>query len=411
MSIKFWRSLAFRTGIALALSSALLTVVISYSIYNRAVEQVIDDSNRRISQLVITVKKSAAIAAYLENNELALEVTRGIANNDIVSGVALRSQSGMRVISGQPFAVNNENSQKFVLPSPFMPDEIAGEILVLPNQQYISAQAKQSALVHVYTLAIHSIMLTIVVIFLVHRLLAKPLSSVAEALHEIEPGSKARLNCPMRHQHDEIGQLVIDTNHLLTAAQNTLEGERRLREYVESLQQAARREAERDPLTGLLNRRAGEKAIPQAFRSAKSNNTQCAILLIDLDRFKPINDTHGHEAGDQVLIEVAKRLTHSLRQSDIIIRWGGDEFLVMIQQGHTPLDTPFVAEKLLTALTKPIPIDDGKEVQIGASIGVSIYPDHGEDPNVLFDLADKAMYHVKHSGRNDYFIHQPKSGH
>ncbi|MDX1696140.1 MAG: GGDEF domain-containing protein, partial [Ketobacteraceae bacterium] len=373
-----------------------------------AIAQVINDANHRISQLVATVEKSAAIAAYLDNEELALEVTRGLASNDIVAGVSLQSTNGMRIISGEPFSQQSENIQHYNLASPFMPDEQAGIILIRADDEYINVQAQRNAKIHVMTLAFHSLIVTILVIFLVHRLLTQPLRNVAEGLHKIEPGSQFRVECPRNHEHSEIGLLVRDTNQLLTAVQNTLEGERRLREYVESLQQKARAEAERDPLTQLLNRRAGERAITQALEHADANDLEAAIMLIDLDRFKPINDTYGHDAGDTALISVANRLQDSLRKSDIVIRWGGDEFLILVMQGHDRLDAPFVARKLLEELGRDISILDNKTVQIGASIGIALFPQHGKSADMLFELADKAMYHIKHSGRNDYFIHTPK---
>lgn len=408
MSNKVLKTLPVRTGLSIAVGALILTVVLSYAIYHRAIAQVVSEANHQVSQLVGTVEKSAAIAAYLENQELALEVTRGLASNDIVSGVSLQSANGMRIISGDPFSRQDPNIQHYSLASPFMPDEQAGIILIKTNQEYINQQAQNNAQIHVLTLAFHSLMVTILVIILVHRLLTQPLKNVAEGLHNIEPGSQFRVECPKNHEHSEIGLLVRDTNQLLTAVQNTLEGERRLREYVESLQQKTRAEAERDPLTQLLNRRAGERAIKQALEHAEANNLEAAVMLIDLDRFKPVNDTYGHDAGDVALVEVANRLRDSLRKSDIVIRWGGDEFLILVMQGHDRLDAGFVATKLLHELSLDIEILPGTRVQIGASIGIAQFPEHGDNANTLFELADKAMYHIKHSGRNGYFVHSPQ---
>jgi len=407
VSTRFWQSLPFQTGCSIALGSILLTLVLSISVYNSTVETVIDDSNHRISQLISTVEISAAIAAYLENNELGLDITRGLIRNDIVSGVILHSESGMRIISGSPFHFKDNDVLLFPLVSPFMADEKVGGLFVKPNQNNIDAQAKKTAELHVVTLAVHSLMITLFVIFLVNSRLTKPLMKLAGALHKIEPGSDERLQYPKQHMNDEIGLLVRDINQLLGSAKNTLEGERRLREYVETLEKQTRKEAERDPLTNLLNRRSGERAIAKALKKSEADNTRCAILLIDLDRFKPINDTYGHEAGDQTLITIADRLTNTLRKSDIVIRWGGDEFLIMVRQGHSDLKINVVAEKILQALAADIAINDTVRESIGASIGISLYPEHATDSALLFDLADKAMYRIKRSGRNGYSIHEP----
>ena len=182
-------------------------------------------------------------------------------------------------------------------------------------------------------------------------------------------------------------------------------GERRFREYVESLQEQTRLEAERDPLTHLLNRRAGERALENGLQKAITEDLQFAVMLIDLDRFKPINDTYGHEAGDLVLVEISRRIEKSLRKSDTVIRWGGDEFLILAIQGHDNLNIDTISTKLLHALSEPIKITDTITDSIGASIGIAVYPDHSADAETLIDLADKAMYHIKHSGRNGYFVH------
>lgn len=411
MSIKLWYSLPFRTGFSIALGAILLTLVLSIAVYDRTITQVVNDSNHRIGQLIHTVDRSAAIAAYLENNELALDVTQGLINNDIVASVALHSNTGMRIISGTPFAFNDDTVLHFPLASPFMPDEKTGEIFVKPNQQIIDQQATHTATLHILTLATHSCVITLFVIFLVQHRLTRELTTLANTLHDIEPGSNDRLQCPRQHTHDEIGLLVKDTNQLLNSVQNTLEGERRLREYVETIEKETRKEAERDPLTNLLNRRAGERAIARALGKASTDHTTCAVMLIDLDRFKPINDTYGHDAGDHTLITVSQRLTEVLRHNDIIIRWGGDEFLVLVQQGHNALMVSTIAEKILATLAANITVKEGTEEKIGASIGISLFPEHGTDPTQLFDLADKAMYYIKRTGRNGYFIHTPSPEH
>lgn len=124
-------------------------------------------------------------------------------------------------------------------------------------------------------------------------------------------------------------------------------------------------------------------------------------MLIDLDGFKPINDTHGHEAGDKVLVVVAERLIELLRQSDVVIRWGGDEFLVVAQQDPARANLPKVGATIIEQLSSPIPLDSGETVQIGASIGVSVYPNDAETLDLLIERADQAMYHVKRAGKND----------
>jgi diguanylate cyclase (GGDEF)-like protein/PAS domain S-box-containing protein len=163
-------------------------------------------------------------------------------------------------------------------------------------------------------------------------------------------------------------------------------------------------EAEYDSLTALFNRRATERHITTALNEAEHKNRHCALILIDLDHFKPVNDQYGHDAGDMVLIEISKRLRQSVRRDDVICRWGGDEFLVLIRQGRGKLTVEPAAESILTSLTQPISIGGDQTVSIGASLGVVYTPVHGMDKNQLLKKADEAMYLIKKNGRNGYCL-------
>ena len=158
--------------------------------------------------------------------------------------------------------------------------------------------------------------------------------------------------------------------------------------------------AHHDALTGLPNRRLLDDRIAQAFAAARRSRERVALMLLDLDRFKPINDTYGHEAGDAVLKAVAARLKGCVRESDTVARVGGDEFVVMLPM-RAAQDAVRVAEKILAALAEPIRIA-GDEVQIGVSIGISVFPEDALDKEELLKYADRAMYHVKAAGRNSY---------
>ena len=174
-------------------------------------------------------------------------------------------------------------------------------------------------------------------------------------------------------------------------------------------EQQTRFAAERDPLTGLFNRRAGEQHMHRILDQAHKDRYQCALLMIDLDRFKPINDTHGHDAGDRVLVEVGRRLRDSVRGGDLVVRWGGDEFLIMIVQGHGALDATAVASNVLSRFSEGIDLGNGHLGQVGASIGIAVYPDHSKDADRLIEMADQAMYEVKEQGRNGFQLYSLES--
>ena len=170
---------------------------------------------------------------------------------------------------------------------------------------------------------------------------------------------------------------------------------------LESSQAKADYLAYHDPLTGLYNRVHFEEYLSHALFIARRNESIMAILFIDLDRFKVINDTLGHDIGDEVLITVAKRLKNSLRESDFISRWGGDEFVVILENLSTASEAAIVATNIIDALKEPMEIKS-RHLVTTASIGISLYPENGEDANTLIKHADSAMYLAKDMGKNNF---------
>jgi diguanylate cyclase (GGDEF)-like protein len=152
-----------------------------------------------------------------------------------------------------------------------------------------------------------------------------------------------------------------------------------------------------DPLTGLPNRALLNDRLTQAIAQAQRTSRRVAVLFLDLDRFKPINDLHGHENGDRVLKEVARRLSAPLRSADTLARLGGDEFVAVIPQIENPAAIGAIIEKLQAALRAPFSID-GQRVHLGVSVGCAVFPDDGLSPEALLESADAAMYQHKHRG-------------
>jgi diguanylate cyclase (GGDEF)-like protein/PAS domain S-box-containing protein len=156
-----------------------------------------------------------------------------------------------------------------------------------------------------------------------------------------------------------------------------------------------------DPLTELPNRALFRDRLEQAIARARRNQQQIGLLFLDLDRFKAINDSLGHDFGDQLLAAAARRLTSSLRGSDTIARMGGDEFTVLIGDVVHAQDAGAVAQKVLGVLARPFQLED-QEVFTSASIGVAVYPADGEDAEDLIKNADSAMYQAKAAGKNAF---------
>ena len=169
---------------------------------------------------------------------------------------------------------------------------------------------------------------------------------------------------------------------------------------LEDSRAALRQEATHDPLTGLANRRLFYDRLQQAIRHAHRYGGKVGILYVDLDRFKEINDQHGHHVGDAVLTEVAKRLTSSIRDSDSVARLGGDEFVLLLDGVQGREDLLAATHKIEQELNTDTHFY-GLELEIAASIGQALYPDDGEDEDALIRAADAAMYRVKSGSESD----------
>jgi diguanylate cyclase (GGDEF)-like protein/PAS domain S-box-containing protein len=167
--------------------------------------------------------------------------------------------------------------------------------------------------------------------------------------------------------------------------------------HLKRSEEEVRHLANHDPLTGLPNRRLLDDRLTQALSMAQRSGHGVGVMVIDLDRFKVINDTHGHELGDRVLQAVAKRLRSTVRRVDTVARLGGDEFIVVLPELRRATDAMRVASKIQQQLAKPIAIAR-HSFTVGASIGIGVYPSDGIDPEALLRAADAAMYRAKSTG-------------
>ena len=167
--------------------------------------------------------------------------------------------------------------------------------------------------------------------------------------------------------------------------------------------------ADHDTLTGLPMRRVFQEKLMSALAIARRNHSKAAVLFIDLDGFKNINDTLGHNIGDILLVKVAERLTQCIREVDTVARLGGDEFIIVLNDIQSRDDVSLVAQKIIDAMSSAFTIS-GKVAAIGASVGVALYPDHEKEPDMLIKKADDMMYAVKRKGKNNYaFYDEVKS--
>ncbi|GMA59619.1 hypothetical protein GCM10025859_00590 [Alicyclobacillus fastidiosus] len=161
-----------------------------------------------------------------------------------------------------------------------------------------------------------------------------------------------------------------------------------------------------DPLTGLANRRFFSETIAELY-TAENEQFCCAILMLDLDGFKQVNDKFGHDTGDKLLKETAVRLNHSVREEDMVARLGGDEFILLVTSAKSVADVKVIAARIMDMLQRPILI--GKNViQVTASVGIALRPDDGKNYPDLLRNADEALYQAKERGKNRYAFYVPR---
>jgi diguanylate cyclase (GGDEF)-like protein/PAS domain S-box-containing protein len=222
-------------------------------------------------------------------------------------------------------------------------------------------------------------------------------SAAAERLAALQATiEQLRADLAERVQMQE--QAVAARTAELEAANRRLEAEIAERRQAED---RAQHLADHDVLTGLPNRRLFEDRVTQALVFSVRNRKLTAVMFVDLDRFKHINDTLGHATGDAMLKEVARRLQDQLREGDTICRLGGDEFVILLPEIRRSSDAAHVAQKIIESVAQPVTLEE-RDLHITCSIGITVFPDDGRDTETLIRNADAAMYHAKEVGRANY---------
>jgi diguanylate cyclase (GGDEF)-like protein len=233
-----------------------------------------------------------------------------------------------------------------------------------------------------------------VALYLARRQLHKitgPLRSLASVAHAArsERAFDQRVPAAAIAELDNLGN---DFNALLDELESW-------QTHLQSENETLTHQANHDSLTGLPNRAFFEGRLKRAVRNAHKLNERVAVLFLDSDRFKEINDGFGHAAGDAVLVAVADRVRAQLREEDLVARLGGDEFAVLLTPLHKTEDAERIADKIIASMEEPISLPDDNQVLTSLSIGIAVFPAHGATPDALLNAADGAMYQAKRLAR------------
>lgn len=493
-----------------------------------AVERETLRTQNQLRELLDTVSRSAGIACFLQDRQLAGEISQGLLSNRIVERVIIRAGTTVLAASVQPDktteaqSVAMQEGPTFIyrpLQSPFNPDETIGEILLAPHTTELENRVRETSYFIVILLLAQLAAMGTAVALAVYGLITRALKQVADRLHDLPAEQGAKLPYPAGHENDEIGGLVNYINRMMDRLVGLLNEERRLRLQREieerkfrsifenagtgiflidqggkmlsynpacreimqaagrteaepisrvatllnddeiqarnmiaaclqegkniqrdinlagkngnadrwihvtlsqieevvfqgvanditerkSAENAARKVAVTDALTGIFNRLGFETQLQRRLsKGYKESEFWLALMLIDLDLFKQVNDTYGHDAGDQVLIRFARLLENTVRKSDLIGRLGGDEFVVFLDYVDQPPTLEKIAQNIIAGVAEPMDIGQGRTAKIGASIGIALGKAQNVGRELLFKQADEAMYQAKKSGRNTY---------
>ncbi|MFO7552418.1 MAG: diguanylate cyclase [Haliea sp.] len=474
-----------------------------------------------IQGLISTVERTAEIAVFLQDSELATEVVAGLEQNSSVRAVTIRDDQGQVIASSVPGNRAQTAPARTVLrpiSSPFTPGQTIGSIELAPDREQLERQVilriRPAILFFLIFLAVTGATLLVVL----YRQITRPIQTISRRLHRIDVASGEHIGIPISHENNEIGTMVSDVNRIIDRMAALVTTERNLRlqreleearfraifdnagspifladpngvlksfnlafsrtlaadasaaaggqhgslysllgdsgatmrELIEESVSSGRRQsaelevdlptgkrwyqvvvnpvsddevqgianditehkvaqkdaeeqATTDSLTGIGNRLGFDRHLASVFESCRRRTDhQVALMMLDLDHFKELNDSHGHQAGDQALAKVAERLQHVLRSGDYLARLGGDEFAIILDGPVDDQALEVIADKIIASLNQPLQLPDGARGHVGVSIGIAVHNREEEETALLAKRADAAMYAAKAAGRNTW---------
>lgn len=359
-------------------------------------------------ELLDSVEQPAANAVWALDDNLARQTLEGAIKVEHVGSAVIELDDGSMFVS----VSNNKknNSQTFIslsnklfddlkeisrpLYRPFyfegtQQQQLIGTLTVFYDTQELTNTLFSQLRFSFFATLARALLLTLVLSVVFHRFLTQPIARISEAIDKIEPDSPDENLLPMSNAHkdDELGLVTSKFNQILIQFSQT--------------QSKLRKMATRDPLTGLPNRTLLLETIAVTIQRSRVHKRSFALMFIDLDRFKNINDSLGHALGDQFLARIARILERFVGDKGTVSRLGGDEFVILADTVHTPDQAADFVDKLLTQLNVPIQLNE-HAIHPAASIGISIYPEDGNSAEDLIRHADIAMYSAKAAGSNQW---------
>lgn len=401
----------------------LFTLLITINLGYYMLGSLLDDYEKKASVLSSVITENLDSALLSNDVKAAQDVLNSLRSvSDVVHATIYDK-------SGHMFASYASANNPIRLPSEFDPSQfdqkprlgqpLLGHAMPIlsaaPDRERIGTVTMHLDLSEAYSVLYRQIgvlllgglfILTVVSTLLtkLQEIITQPLLNLTNAMRRVSQEGDLSARADIS-SHDEIGemagvfnQMVEKISHREDSLQNELNERRHIEEKLSEI-------AHFDPITNLPNRHSFDNQIARVLLNQKYDLEKFALMYIDLDNFKYVNDSFGHHLGDLLLSRIAERLRKSLRQGDFVARLGGDEFVVIMSDFSDNSQIREVAEKILATLQTPFSLD-GRELFIGASIGISICPTNGRDSESLKRQADSAMYLAKNLGKNNYQFYQ-----
>ncbi|ABI38110.1 diguanylate cyclase/phosphodiesterase [Shewanella sp. MR-4] len=359
-------------------------------------------------ELLDSVEQPAANAVWALDDNLARQTLEGAIKVEHVGSAVIELDDGSMFVS---VSNNKKNdSQTFIslsnklfddlkeisrpLYRPFyfegtQKQQLIGTLTIFYDTQELTNTLFSQLRFSFFATLARALLLTLVLSVVFHRFLTQPIARISEAIDKISPDSPDENLLPMSNAHkdDELGLVTSKFNQILIQFSQT--------------QSKLRKMATRDPLTGLPNRTLLLETIAVTIQRSRVHKSSFALMFIDLDRFKNINDSLGHALGDQFLARIARILERVVGDKGSVSRLGGDEFVILADSVHSPDQAADFVDKLLVQLNVPIQLNE-HAIHPAASIGISIYPEDGNSAEDLIRHADIAMYSAKAAGSNQW---------
>ena len=359
-------------------------------------------------ELLDSVEQPSANAVWALDDNLARQTLEGAIKVEHVGSAVIELDDGSMFVS----VSNNQktSSQTFIslsnklfddlkeisrpLYRPFyfegtQKQQLIGTLTIFYDTQELTNTLFSQLRFSFFATLARALLLTLVLSVVFHRFLTQPIARISEAIDKITPDSPDENLLPMSNAHkdDELGLVTSKFNQILIQFSQT--------------QSKLRKMATRDPLTGLPNRTLLLETIAVTIQRSRVHKRSFALMFIDLDRFKNINDSLGHALGDQFLARIARILERVVGDKGTVSRLGGDEFVILADSVHSPDQAADFVDKLLVQLNVPIQLNE-HAIHPAASIGISIYPEDGNSAEDLIRHADIAMYSAKAAGSNQW---------